>query len=146
MTFKNEHVPKREDETSTVLQTIRTRLRLGFLSTDKWTVDRERELVLVRTGRGNDIESKHDEYWSYFEFGNHYRLHTELLDSYEISKTIICMKRRMAFGAGDGFAGEPDNATLLRIKEALTVYKDYGVISAYESAEIVLVNHKGEAL
>lgn len=144
MTFKSEYVPKLEDEKSELLLHARSKLRLGHLSTDQWTVDRENDMALVRTGRGHEIDDHDEEYWTFLHGDDTYHFDTSLLNSQELSGKRIHLERTISFRATVG-SSQPNDRVLQYIKSALRAYKDYGVISDYESCELVLINHRGEA-
>ena len=57
MVFKNEYVPPLEQETSEFLKNAREMLRTGYSKYDAWTVDREKDMVLLYVGGGRDLES-----------------------------------------------------------------------------------------
>lgn len=50
MVFNNEYVLPPEQETSGFLKKAREILRTGYSKYDAWTVDREREMVLLHRG------------------------------------------------------------------------------------------------
>lgn len=52
MVFNNEYVLPPEQETSGFLKKAREILRTGYSKYDAWTVDREREMVLLHRGGG----------------------------------------------------------------------------------------------
>ena len=52
MAFKNEYVPPLEQETSEFLKKARETLRTGYSKYDAWTVDREKDMVLLFVGGG----------------------------------------------------------------------------------------------
>ncbi len=145
MKFHNEYVPKIEDETSDVLKAVCKKLHMGLDSTDKWTVESNREMVLIKTGRGHDIDSQNEEYWSFFEGTSEYRFMTKLLQRREISSKHVYLERSIRFMMGFDFS-EPNDAVLKRIKDALIAHKDFGVISRFDTCELVLVDANGEVI
>ena len=145
MAFQNEYVPKLEAQTSEFLRTARTELRLGFVASDKWTVDRDRELVLVRTGRGSDIDSQNEEYFTFLWGRRKYRFHTTVLETRPLTPQHLHIARSIRFVVSPDLAG-PTPEVIDLVKEALTVYKDFGVISQYQSCDLVLKNWMGNAL
>lgn len=145
MTFQNEYVPKAESEKSEFLLQVRSKLRLGYVSNDKWTVDRENDMALVRTGCGREIDDHDEDYWTFLRGNDTYRFDTRLLSSHELSGKRKYLKRSIRFRAAAGLSNPTDEVIQL-IKCALTTYKDYGLISEYESCELVLINHEGEVL
>lgn len=145
MTFQNEYLQKLEDEKSAFLRGVRDKLRIGFVMGDQWTVDRSADMVLVQVGSGHDIDTQNDEYWSLVEAGREYRFRTTLVESHELSSDVLSMKRTIRFMAGNGFA-EPGAEVFQRAKEALTVYKDYGMLSRYARCELQLTTDDGKAI
>jgi len=145
MAFQNEYLQKLEDEKSAFLRGVRDKLRIGFVMGDQWTVDRNSDAVLVRVGGGHDIDTKDADYWSFMEPDREFRLRTTLVESRELSPGVLHLKRSIRFMAGLGFA-EPNADTVQRVKEALAVYKDYGMLSRYASGELLLTTDDGEAI
>ncbi len=142
MTLRNEFVPTLEEERSEFFRIARAKFCLGFVPSDKWTVDRSKDRVLLLAGRGHDIDSKDEEYWRYLDETGEYRFMTKLLESWEISKTRVHLKRSIRFNGGFELA-DPTDIIIQRIQDALTVCKDYGVISRYESCDLELISAKG---
>jgi len=145
MAFQNEYVPQPEAEASEFFRAARGKLRLGFSPHDKWTVDRDRDLVLVRTGRGSDIESQNDEYFTFLRQDRTYRVHTTVLESRELDPQRLRIVRKIRFVIAPDLAPPTPEAIEL-VKEALTAYKDYGVISQHASCVLILKNEKGQVL
>jgi hypothetical protein len=145
MMFQNEYVPKLEDVKSEFLVHVRSKLSLGHLSNDKWTVDRANDMALVRTGCGREIDDHDEDYWTFLHGNDTYRFDTKLLNSHELSGKRIYLKRSISFRGAVGLSS-PTGEVIQCIKSALATYKDYGVISDYESCELVLINHRGDVL
>ena len=145
MTFQNEAISQVEDEKSEFFRATRDKMRLGFVSGDQWTVDRSRNMALVRVGAGHDVDSKDEEYWSFLEGGREYRFRTRQLVMRSDSKQALHMKRSIRFLVAAGFS-EPNDAVNQAIKAALTAYKDFGALSSHDSCELVLTTDDGEVL
>ena len=140
MAFKNEYIPPLEQETSEFLKEARLKLRTGHSKHDDWTVDREDDMVLQYRGCGHeDKEAAKTEYWQFIDCEGLYCFDTYLESKIDISETEVAIKRRISFPPTSGF-DRPDADTIAKIKEALRVTKDFGVISKYESCQLVLVD------
>jgi hypothetical protein len=145
MTFKNEYIPKLEDEASEFLRNARKKLNVGQSAYDKWTVDRTSNAVLVRVGAGRD-EAATDDYWRFLNQKDAYAFTTTLLESEEVSASCIYIKRSIGFREISGLDDIPDAATSASIKDALAEYKDLSAVSKYESCDLVLVDAQGRVL
>lgn len=144
MTFQNERVPKIEDENSEYFRHARETLRVGFVPSDQWTVDRSRNLALRRTGAGHDAESKDEEYWTFLDGARAHPFATLLLGSREISDDAVRMERSLQFMLTAGEA-LPEDSALEKIKEALATYGEYGVL-VNKRTELVLRNTNGQVI
>jgi len=139
MAFKNEYVPPLEQETSEFLKKAREILRMGFSKYDAWTVDRERDMVLVHLGFSRDYDGR--ENWSFLDRKGKYFLGTSLLAKSEISPEDIAITRTFHYVIGGGDIA-PDAETIACIKEALREYKDWGVISDYKRCQLTLIDSR----
>jgi hypothetical protein len=146
MTFHNEYVPKLEDETSGFLSQARKALNFGHSVYDMWTVDRENDMVLARTGRGHDADSANDEYWRFMDRKGVYAFSTTLLRSSAISDGVVHIERSIGFRALEGVDDQPDEASIVQIKHALEEFKDYCVLSKFRECELILKTADGELL
>jgi len=144
MTFQNERVPKLEDERSEYFRGARERLRVGFVPSDQWTVDRESNLVLRRTGAGHEIESKDEEYWTFLHGARAHHFATTLLASRETSDGAVHVERSIQFMVAPGEA-PPGDSTLRKIKDALATFGQYGVLVNVRT-ELTLRNAQGETI
>jgi hypothetical protein len=95
MTFKNEYVPPLEQETSEFFKTARQTLRTGYTNYDRWTVDREREMVLIHEGSGREIESANHDLWAYIDHKGHYVFSTERLSQARVSPEEVAITYRL---------------------------------------------------
>jgi hypothetical protein len=139
--FKNEYVPKPGEEKSEFFLEARRTLQSKVIHFDKWTVDRQSNMVLVRAGRGRDEESAKHEYWRFHDGERVYSFYTELIEKRELSGKVIHLERRIVF-----YAPGPDASLLPTIRSALQAYADYGVVSNYESCELVLRDANGKVI
>ena len=118
MAFKNEYVPPLEQETSEFFRQARETLRTGYSQYDAWTVDREREMVLLYRGSGHSMEDRNEEAWSFIDRKGRYFICTTLLSKCEVSPDEIAISRSFSFMTG-GDRIAPNPATVACIKEAL---------------------------
>ncbi len=139
MTFANEHIPPLEEETSEFLREARGRLRTGYTPFDRWTVDRQNDMVLFKRGSGRFIESKDVEFWTFIDRKGQYDFETIKRAETEISKEEIALTRLIGFQIGKGIT-EPDVESLAQVKDALREYKDYGYLSDYLRCRLTLVS------
>ncbi len=140
MTFKNEYVPPLEQETSEFFKKAQKTLNVMAEMRSKWTVDREREMVLVYEGSGREIESANHGLWSYIDHKGYCVFSTERLSKMEVSSEELAITYRLnGFWEGDRYS-TPDAASLTCIKDALREYKDWGVISDYKRCQLTLVD------
>ena len=138
MTFKNEYIPPLELESSEFLKKVRETLRTGYSKHDKWTVDRERDMVLFRRGGGHSLESHNEDYWSFIDTSGEYCCDTTLLSTRRMSQDEVAITRSIGFRGGT--SNVPDAKALDCIKEALREYKDWGVISDYCRCKLTLID------
>lgn len=141
MAFKNEYVPPLEQETSEFLKKARETLRTGYSKYDAWTVDRERDMALVRQGGGHSLDSATEDYWGFIDRKGKHSFTTWLLSKSEISSEEIAITRQIGLESS-----EPDTGTIACIKEALRAYKDWGVSSNYKRARLTLLDSNGKEI
>ena len=139
MAFVNEYIPPIEQETSEFLKKARETLRTGASKFDRWTVDRDNDMVLFRSGGGHDIDSHNRDYWSFIDRKGNYYLITAKLSETEISPEEIAMTRSFSYTC-DVHDDIPDGESIARIKDALREYKDWGVISDYQHCQLTLID------
>jgi hypothetical protein len=141
MTFKNEYIPPIEQETSEFAKQARKTLNTGHTSRDSWTVDRERDMVLSRTGGGHSLDSYNEDYWSFLDHKGEYSITTRLVSKSEISPQEIAITRSFSYSLGPRVI-EPDAVTIACIKEALTEHKDWGRASDYKICKLTLIDSR----
>ncbi len=140
MPFKNEYVPPPEQETSEFLRNARETLRTGYSKYDSWTVDREEGMVLFHEGSGHELEDANHDLWRFIDREGYYLFGTDKLSSSKNSPEEIVISYKLKyFRSGERYA-QPNTETLLRIKDALHEYKDWGVISDYKRCQITLID------
>ena len=138
MTFKNEYIPPIEQETSEFFKQARKTLNTGYSQFDRWTIDREREMVLFNDGSGHSLDSHTEDYWTFLNSKARHACDTNLISKAEISSEEIAITRSIGF-RGDP-ANHPDAETLMCIKEALREYKDWGVSSDFKTCRLTLLS------
>jgi hypothetical protein len=142
MAFKNEYVPPLEQETSEFFKKAQKTLNVMAEARSKWTVDREREMVLFCSGRGHSLESAGESYWLAIDHKGTYSFTTERLHKHEVSPEEIAIAYRLKHFWVGGGESVPDSSSLASIKEALREYKDWGVISDYKRCQLTLIDAK----
>lgn len=139
MAFKNEYVPPLEQETSEFFRRAQKTLNVTSERRSKWTVDRDREMALVRLGSGHSEEDKNHDIWKFIDRKGTYFLGTELLSAQEISPEEIAITRSFYYMTGGGDIA-PDAETIAAIREALEEYKDWGALSDYKRCRLTLID------
>lgn len=139
MVFKNEYVLPLEQETSEFFRKAQKTLNAMAERRSKWTVDREREMVLLHRGGGHSMESKDHDNWGFLDRKGKYFIGTECLSKSEISPEEIEIARSFYCMVGGGDIA-PDAETITAIKEVVREYKDWGVISDYKSCQLTLID------
>lgn len=143
MAFKNEYVPPLEQEASEFFKKAREILRKGYLKNDAWTVDRENDRVLCRTGRGHEIDDRDEEYWSYLDKNDRYAFTTRSVTYSRVSEgppeRTAMTRDVLYFMSGEPHKGLPDVQVIQRIKEAFETYGAYGMASQDEECQHTLL-------
>jgi len=140
MAFKNEYVLPLEEETSEFLISAQKVLNVMAERRSKWTVDRERDMLLYHEGRGREIEDAKHDLWSFIDRNGYYMFSTDCLTQSEASPEEIAIAYKLKnFWKGERYA-TPNSKTLISIKEALREYKDWGVISDYKRCQLTLID------
>ena len=149
MAFKNEYIPPLEQETSEFLKKARETLRTGHYQNDAWTVDRESNRVLKRTGKGHEIDDRDEEYWEFIDGSNRYSFTTKNVNYSRVSEgppeRTKMTRDILHFWSGDLYSGFPDERTIQFIKEAFRVYGAYCIASKDEECQHTLLLN-GEAV
>ncbi|MDO8891693.1 MAG: hypothetical protein Q8N54_01610 [Sulfurimicrobium sp.] len=141
MAFKNEYVLPLEQETSEFFGRAQKALNVTVERRSSWTVDRERDMALARSGGGHSLESEGEDYWSFLDRKGKYSFTTWLLSKTEISREEIAITRQIGLEASP-----PDTETIACIKEALREYKDWGISSNYKRAQLTLLDSNGKEI
>lgn len=142
MTFKSEYIPPLEQETSEFFKSAREVLRTGYSKYDKWTIDREREMVLLFVASGREPDSYNHDLWRFVDRKGYYSFSTDCLSRQETSLGVLSITYALGPFKCVGPFGEPDPATLRCIKDALREYKDGEVSSKYKTCELTLVDSR----
>lgn len=145
MAFKNEYVPPLEQETAEFFRRAQKILNVTPERRSKWTVDRERDMVLFRRGGGHSLDSANEDYWTFIDRKGSYSFTTWLLSESKVSAEEIAITRQIGFQKCEGWS-DPDAETIACIKEALREHKDYGVISDYKRCQLTLIDSNGKEI
>jgi len=149
MAFINEYIPPLEQETSEFFRRAREILRTGHKKNDAWTVDRENNRVLDRSGKGHEIDDHDEEYWEYLDGDECYGFTTKQLNYSLISDglpiKIAVTRDILYFKGGDLYKGIPDALVIQRIKEAFQMYGAYCMASREDKCQHTLLWY-GEAV
>ena len=146
MTFKNEYVPPLEQETSEFFSRAQKILSVMAEKRSKWTLDREREMVLVLKGSGHEIENAHRDLWGFIDRKGYYVFGTDRLSKTEVSPEEIAITYKMrGFWQGQRYSS-PDTETIACIKEALCERKDWGLLSDYKRCQLTLIDSNGKEI
>ncbi|MDD2893914.1 MAG: hypothetical protein PHF20_08285 [Halothiobacillaceae bacterium] len=141
MAFHNEKIDPQAKDTSQFLRNARETLRLNEPSVyDFWTVDRERDLALLRSGGGgNDIDAANFDSWAFFDRKGYYRIHTR-----KMSDNVLTAdkERLMTYTFRVWGKSYPDAESLVHFKEALREYGRYALFNfdAFETCQVTLID------
>lgn len=127
MAFKNEYVPPLEQETSEFFRRARETLRTGHKRDDDWTVDRENNRVLFRSGSGHEIDNYEEEYWRFLDGEDRYSFTTKTINRKVVDagppRKIALTRDILLFLGHPPFKGLPDDLVIQEIKSA---FREYG--------------------
>ncbi|OYY73784.1 MAG: hypothetical protein B7Y40_07990 [Gammaproteobacteria bacterium 28-57-27] len=145
MAFHNEKIDPQAKDTSQFLRNARETLRLNEPSVYRfWSVDRERDLALLRSGGGGpDIDDANFESWNFLDRKEQYRIHTRELSDNAYSKDEGRFKKRLLSYTfrvwGEPY---PDAESLVHFKEALQEYRRSYLLSlhAFETCQVTLID------
>ncbi len=137
MTFKNEYVPSVEQETSEFFRNARDILRISSSQFNRWTIDREREIILYRRGGGGHEDPTTD-YWSFLNADGEHQIVTEELERSPVSPDEIAVTLSL------GLRGDLDrytNEVLICIKEAFSEYTRWHLFNpeAFKHCQLKLI-------
>lgn len=142
-----EHYSAHEHRLTEFVIDAREKLHLGYSVWDMWTIDHEREMVLVHLGwpRRDPEDDPNECSWEFIDKKGRYRLNTtELLDK-EISPGELAATYRINYFSssrlGHGHS-TPDDESLAHIKEAVCEYHRYRLFNfnAYPKTHITLID------
>jgi hypothetical protein len=140
MAFRNELIPPLRTETSGFFEHTQRVLRNLVPMCSQWTVDRDREMALLKHKLKHEIEDANTCLWSFVDRKGCYTFTTEQVATVKISKEEIAITQRLiGFRGGERYS-QPDGDTLARIGEALQEYKDYGVLSDFQRCRLRLID------
>ena len=113
MAFKNEYVPPLEQEISSFFSRAQKILNVMAEKRSKWTVDREREMLLVLKGSGREIEDANHDLWGFIDRKGYYVFSTDRLSKTEVSLEEIAITYKIrGFWQGAQYSS-PDTKTIL---------------------------------
>lgn len=142
MTFKNEYIPPVEQETSEFFKKARETLRTGFSKFDRWTIDREREMVMTHMGSGRELEDANHDLWGFIDCRGYYVFSTDLLSRAEVSPEKVAITYELkGFWQGARYAA-PTAQTLANIRESLCEYGKWDMFNpeAFGSCQLTLID------
>lgn len=145
MSFVNESISVSSPEPSIFFCRIREAMRMGLVPNDQWTVDRTRNLVLRRMQNDPGIDPDDEEHWTFYDGDVKYRFVTVTLDRSSLAGGVVRMKRSIAFVTRPSLA-IPDAGAIELVRQALTEFKDEGVLSPFRACELTLVDGDGGVL
>lgn len=140
MSFYNEYVPTPSEEKANFFLKAIKILRLENSVQSIWTVDRENNMVLYRSGTARDPSPIQEDFWTFIDTNGIYEFDTDRLLLEKITPDELAITYRLKrFWSGDG-RSTPNNDSLICIKAALKEHKDWGVLSNYRSCQLTLIN------
>ena len=147
MAFKNEYVPPLAQETSEFLMQARDVLRKGHSRYDRWTADRERDMVLVHKGSGHEIEDANDTLWGFIDRKGMYLFSTETLSSQRSTEERHLTYKLSHFVNGNDYSA-PDRETISCIKDALQEYSRAYLfdLEHYKRCQLRLIDAAGREI
>lgn len=145
MAFVNELIPPIEQETSEFARQARKTLNTGHSQFDTWTIDRERNLILMYHGSDREVETSHQQSWRFVDSTGKYWVYIDLVSKTEISSEEIAITRSLRGCVSDNGELVSDAEIVAFIKEGLQEYKDWGVISDYKHCLLTLTVNSATA-
>jgi hypothetical protein len=147
MPFVNELIPV-EDIEKYQLAEIDEKFVVGGTRSRQWTIDRDRDIYLrnVARGAGSELEIRNQHKWIFYWKGYELTLRLDLIaGSGEVGEPARYHRRLMWVNGSNGLPAslKPHAKEILNdLKEALLIYKDFGIYS--ESTEFSLTLDLGE--
>jgi hypothetical protein len=144
MAFKNQYVPLLEEQLSDFFQSARESLRQGYSKFDTWTVDYERNVVLVHEGSGHEIEDADFDSWACIDRHGHYVFSTERLSHSQPTLNEVTATYRLVHFFSSERYSVPDMTSLGLVKEALREYirRHLFNLEAFECSRLTLIDGK----
>lgn len=142
MTFKNEYILPIDQETSEFAKQARRTLNTGHSQFDAWTIDRERELILMFRGTGREVETANQESWVYLDATGKYSVYTDLLSKTEVSTHEIAITRSLRGCVSSVGALVTTSETIACIKEAIREYSRIFLFNLehFNKCQLILVD------
>ena len=133
MAFKNEYVPPLEQEISSFFSRAQKILNVMAEKRSKWTVDREREMLLVLKGSGREIEDANHDLWGFIDRKGYYVFSTDRLSKTEVSLEEIAITYKIrGFWQGAQYSS-PDTKTILITIETQPASTGVVALEPYDS-------------
>jgi hypothetical protein len=122
------------------VKTARDILRKGYSVWDLWTIDHEREAVLVYS-HGGSQEAPNDCGWEFIDTRGHYQVSTTQLSRVELSPQELAATFQIKYYWGGHGRSVPGKESLVLFKEALDEYHRYSLFNfdAYPRRQIKLL-------
>ena len=140
MPFVNEYISPEDAEKYTLAE-IDVQLRAGGIS-QQWTIDRERDIYLRIVSRGREEEDRHESLWSFYWKGTPLLLRLDLLDAGGKAGSMGWSRWQLVYlngSKGLPAAMKPNQQRILDdLKEALTTYKDSGILARCTDYTVLL--------
>jgi len=136
MTFVNEAISE-EDVKKYYLETIDKRFIVGGTGSRMWTIDRQRNICLRNVTRGRE-EYKSESGWIFSWHGHPIYLELKVLSAGgKPGSAGWSHKKLLAIELPEQLQGRRDEI-LADLKEALIVYKDFGIFSVCTDYAVTL--------
>lgn len=123
------------------VKSVRDLLGKGYSVWDRWTIDHEREAVLVYVYEA-DPETPNDIGWEFIDAKGRYRISTTELSRVELAPQELAATFRINHCRAGHGRSAPDRESLVLFKEALDEYHRYSLFNfdAYPRRQIKLLD------
>jgi len=146
MAFKNEYVPTIDQELSGFRDKARKTFKIGCGKYDRWTIDDEREMVLVSVGIRRDVDTENCYVWDFMWQSNICRIETERRLFSEPAKDEYLVVYEITDCRAASGCLPPDLEMLKLFKEALIERSRWGVFEPnyYTRVQLTLLKEGEE--
>ena len=140
------HYSARNYRVTAFVKSARDMLRKGYGVWDKWTIDHEREAVLVYS-HGGSQDAPNDCGWGFIDTRGHYEISTTELSRVELSPQELAVTFQIKYYMGGHGRSVPGRESLVLFKEALNEYHRYYLFNfdRYPRRQIKLFEPKAGA-